>query len=133
MAEAVGCPSDRLTDLGARLDELDSPPAELAAIGRQLGRGLAGLVNLLNPQIIVLGGYLRPLYRWVEREVLDELAVRALRISGMQPRIVLPMLGDHSVLVGAAEVAFRDLLADPVGCLSGAQRTADFGHALRER
>jgi hypothetical protein len=83
-------------------------------------------VNLLNPQIVVLGGYLRPLYRWVEREVRDELAARALRISGMQPRIVLPRLGDHSVLMGASEVAFRRLLADPVGCLSGAERHRNF-------
>jgi predicted NBD/HSP70 family sugar kinase len=133
MAEAVGCPPDRLTDLGAYLDELGSAPPELATIGRHLGRGIAGLANLLNPQIVVLGGYLRNLYRWVEREVLDELAVRALRISGMQPRIVMPRLGDHSVLIGAAEVAFRGLLADPVGCLSGAERTADLGHVLGKR
>jgi predicted NBD/HSP70 family sugar kinase len=127
MAEAVGCPPDRLIDLGGYLDELDSAPAELAAVGRRLGRGLAGLVNLLNPQIIVLGGYLRSLYRWVERDVADEMTERALRISGMQPRIVLPGLGDHSVLIGAAEVAFGGLLDDPVGCLTGAQRTADLG------
>lgn len=133
MAEAVGCPVDRLTELGAYLDELGSAPPELATIGRQLGRGLAGLVNLLNPQMVVLGGYLRPLYRWVEREVRDELAVRALRISGMQPRIVLPRLGDHAVLIGASEVAFRALLADPVGCLSGAERIADMGHVLGKR
>jgi len=133
MAEAVGCPSDRLADLGAYLDELDSAPTELAAIGRYLGRGLAGLVNLLNPQIIVLGGYLRPLYRWVEREALDEMAVRALQIPGIQPHIVLPWLGDRSVLIGASEVAFRGLLADPVGCMSRAERTADLGHLLRKR
>jgi len=125
MAEAVGCPPDRLTDLGGYLDELDSAPAELAAIGRHLGRGLAGLVNLLNPQIIVLGGYLRSLYRWVDRDVHAEMAVRGLPVSGMQPRIVLPKLGDQSVLIGASEVAFRGLLDDPVRCLSGAQRTAD--------
>jgi predicted NBD/HSP70 family sugar kinase len=131
MAEAVGCAPDRLTDLGACLNELDSAPPELAAIGRHLGRGLAGLVNLLNPEIIVLGGYLRPLYRWVEHQVRDELAVRALRISGMHPRIELPALGDHSVLIGAAEVAFRGLLTDPVGCLSTAPPTAALGTARR--
>ncbi len=125
MAEAVGCPADRLTDLGSYLDELDSAPPELAAIGRHLGRGLAGLVNLLNPQIIVLGGYLRALYPWVERDVLDEMAIRALRVVGMQPRIMLPRLGDQSVLIGASEVAFRGLLADPVGCLSAAPRTGE--------
>lgn len=133
MAEAVGCPVDRLTELGAYLDELGSAPPELTTIGRRLGRGLAGLVNLLNPQMVVLGGYLRPLYRWVEREVRDELAVRSLRISGMQPRIVLPRLGDHSVLIGASEVAFRALLADPVECLSGAERTTDLSHVLGKR
>jgi predicted NBD/HSP70 family sugar kinase len=133
MAEAVGCPPDRLTDLGGYLDELDSAPVELAIVGRHLGRGLAGLVNLLNPQIIVLGGYLRALYRWVEPDVHAEMVVRALRVPGIQPRIALPRLGDQSVLIGASEVAFRRLLDDPVGCLSGAQRTADLGHFFGKR
>jgi predicted NBD/HSP70 family sugar kinase len=125
MAEAVGCPPDRLTHLGDYLDELASAPIELAAIGRHLGRGLAGLVNLLNPQLIVLGGYLRALYRWVERDVRAEMVLRGLRVPDMQPRIVLPALGDQSVLIGASELAFRHLLADPVGCLAAAPRTAE--------
>jgi predicted NBD/HSP70 family sugar kinase len=125
MAEAVGCPPDRLTELGDYLDGLTSAPIELAAIGRHLGRGLAGVVNLLNPQMIVLGGYLRALYRWVDRDVRAEMALRGLRVPGMQPRIVLPALGDRSVLIGASEMAFRPLLADPVGCLAGAPRTAE--------
>ena len=125
LADAVGCPSDRITDLSGYLGELDSAPAELEAVARHLGRGLAGLVNLLNPQMIVLGGYLRALYRWLEPGVLAELEVRALPVAGLRPRIVLPGLGDQSVLIGAAEVAFRGLLDDPVGCLPGAHRTAD--------
>lgn len=125
MAEAVGCPQDRLTELGDYLDELASAPTELAAIGRHLGRGLAGLVNLLNPQIIVLGGYLRALYRWVERDVRAEMVLRGLRVPDMQPRIVLPALGDQSVLIGASEMAFRHLLSDPVGCLAAAPRTSE--------
>lgn len=125
MADAVGCPPDRLADLGAYLDRLDTPPGELVAVGRRLGHGLAGLVNLLNPQLIVLGGFLRPLYRWVEADVRAAMAERALRIPGMLPRIVMPGLGDQSVLIGASEVAFRALLDDPVGCLSEARHPAD--------
>ncbi len=125
LAEAVGFPTDRITDFAAHLDGLDSAPAELATIGRRLGRGLAGLVNLLNPSMIVLGGYLRSVYPWLESDVLEEMSIRALQVSGMRPRIVLPGLGDRSVLIGAAEVAFRALLDDPVGCLPLAQRTAD--------
>jgi predicted NBD/HSP70 family sugar kinase len=82
-------------------------------------------VNLLNPQLIVLGGYLRALYRWVERDVRAEMVLRGLRVPDMQPRIVLPALGDQSVLIGASELAFRHLLADPVGCLAAAPRTAE--------
>ena len=43
MAEAVGCPLDRLTDLGVYLDELESAPAELAdrgATSRSRTRGV---------------------------------------------------------------------------------------------
>ncbi|WP_193048042.1 ROK family protein [Mycolicibacterium baixiangningiae] len=125
IAEAVGCPPERLGDLGSHLQRLDSAPAELASVGRQLGRGLAGLVNLLNPQLIVLGGYLGPLYRWVEADVRAEMAARSLRIPEMTPRIAMPGLADRSVLIGASEIAFRALLDDPVGCLSAAPRTAD--------
>lgn len=125
LAEAVGVSDDRITDFAGYLDELNSAPTEFAEIGRRLGRGLAGVVNLLNPSMIVLGGYLRSVYRWLESDVLAEMSVRALQVSGMQPRIVLPGLGDQSVLIGAAEVAFRGLLDDPVGCLPLAQRTAD--------
>jgi predicted NBD/HSP70 family sugar kinase len=120
IAEAVGCPSDRLIELDRYLTELGSAPAELAVVGRHLGRGLAGLANLLNPRVVVLGGYLGELYRWVELDVQTELALRTLRVSGMAPRITLPRLGDHSVLTGAAEVAFQSLLEDPAGGLASA-------------
>ncbi|MDF2823515.1 MAG: hypothetical protein K0R68_923 [Mycobacterium sp.] len=120
MAEAVGCPGDGLIELSRHLNELDCAPAELAVVGRHLGRGLAGLANLLNPRVIVLGGYLRELYRWVEDDVQAELALRTLRVSGMSPRILLPQLGGHSVLLGAAEIAFESLLADPPGTLAAA-------------
>ncbi|MGE2717078.1 ROK family protein [Mycolicibacterium litorale] len=125
IADAVGCPPDRLAELGGHLQRLESTPTELATVGRQLGRGLAGLVNLLNPQLIVLGGYLGPLYRWVEPDVRGELAARSLRIPDMTPRIAMPALADRSVLIGASEVAFRDLLEDPVGCLATAPRTGE--------
>jgi predicted NBD/HSP70 family sugar kinase len=118
MADAVGCPPERLAGLGDYLHGLHSAPTELGAVGRRLGRGLAGLVNLLNPQLIVLGGYLRPLYRWVEADVRAEMTARALHIPGIMPPVVMPGLGDRSVLIGASEVAFRALLDDPVGCLT---------------
>lgn len=78
-------------------------------------------MNLLNPQLIVLGGYLGPLYRWVEPDVRAEMAARSLRLPDMTPRIAMPALADRSVLIGASEVAFRALLDDPAGCLAAAR------------
>lgn len=131
IARAVDWPPDRLTELGCRLDELadelSSAPVQLSVVAHHLGRGLAGLVNLLNPEIIVLGGYLRALYPLVRNEVLAEMDTRALQVSGFRPEVVLPGLGDRSVLIGAAEVAFRTLLDDPVRCLARAQRTSTLG------
>lgn len=124
IARAVGCPSDQLSELGCRLDGIPSAPEELREVGRHLGRGLAGLVALLNPEIIVLGGYLRALYPWVREDVSAEMDARALKVTGIHPEIVLPGLGDRSVLIGAAEMAFRDLLDDPVNCLARARRTS---------
>ncbi len=133
IAAAVGCPSGRLSDLGAHLDGMTSCPEELVTVGRHLGRGVAGMVNLLNPSLVILGGYLRSLYRWVEHDVHAEMAARALRIPGMTPRIALPALGDRPVLIGASEVAFRGLLDDPVGHMAAAPRTSELFAVGRAR
>lgn len=91
-------------------------PLALAAIedvGRWLGVGLAGLVNVFNPSLIVLGGSFTRLYPFVlepiERQ-LDRLALGAPR--GLV-RVVPASLGLDAALVGAAELAFEPFLADP--------------------
>lgn len=123
IADAVGCPSDRLANLGAFLDELSTAPTDLGAVGAHLGLGLASLVNLLNPRVIVLGGYLRSLYPWVKADIESELAARALDASRAGVTVCPPGLGEYSVLFGASEVAFHALLADPVEILAAAPST----------
>jgi predicted NBD/HSP70 family sugar kinase len=118
IAEAVGCPADRIPSLGEFLDGVETAGPELREVGRQVGRGLAGVVNLFNPRVVVLGGYLRALHPLVESDVLDALAEQALAAPHEMTQIALPGLGADSVLVGAAEMAFAALLADPVGRLA---------------
>lgn len=128
IAEAIGCPLDRIMMLGELLDGLESVPADLRVVGRHLGIGLAGVVNMLNPSVVVLGGHLRSLYPHVRTEVHEELAAKALIAPREMVTISLPGLGGDSVLLGAAEIAFQPLLADPVACLAGACLDAE--HAL---
>ena len=97
-------------------DAADGSPAALAAIdhvGRWLGIGLGGLVNILNPRMIVLGGLHARLYPLVRATLEMELALHSLPAPRAQVRIVPATLGVDAPLVGAAELAFEPLLADP--------------------
>jgi hypothetical protein len=77
-------------------------------------------VNLLNPEVIVLGGVLRALYP-VVRQTTDEAFGRAaLTAAREQVRVVVPQLGADAVLLGAAERAFTPLLEDPARALGQA-------------
>ncbi len=118
IAEAVGCPVDRIPVLGDFLDGVEEASPALREVGRQVGRGLAGIVNLFNPSVIVLGGYLRSLYPLVADDVRAGMTEQALFAPHQMVQIALPGLGGDAVLLGAAELAFAELLADPVGRLA---------------
>jgi predicted NBD/HSP70 family sugar kinase len=85
----------------------------LDAVGRWLGFGLAGLVNVFNPQVVVLGGLFGRIHPFVEARVHSELDRLALPQAREAVRLLPAALGDDAPLIGAAELAFEPLLADP--------------------
>ena len=89
----------------------------LRRFGRWLGIGIANLVNIFNPDVIVFGGALRHLLPATESVVRDKLAF-ALAAPREQVRLVLPQLGADAAVLGAAELAFAMLLDDPLGVLA---------------
>ena len=95
-----------------------SGTAPLDRVARHLGAGLATVVNVFNPQLIVLGGLLREVYPRVADEVRRTMLAGALTAPAEQVRLVLPELGDDAVLLGAAETVWQRVLLDPVGALS---------------
>ncbi|MET0837728.1 MAG: ROK family protein [Marmoricola sp.] len=120
VAEAVGCPTTEMHRLSEYLQPGSQPSEELRALGHSLGLGLGGLVNVFNPEMVILGGVLRWVYPLVRADVIDALHEWALDAPAEQAQIVVPSLGGDSVIVGAAELAFADLLHDPVDVLAGA-------------
>ncbi|MEW2526587.1 ROK family protein [Streptomyces sp. NPDC047071] len=82
----------------------------------RLGLGLAGLVNILNPDRIVLGGLHRALLDADPERLRAVVADRSLwGRSGGVP--ILACTLDHNSLVGAAELAWQPVLDDPLGAL----------------
>ena len=120
VARALGGREEDQFDLGRRLRDLDSVPPALAEVGRQLGVGVANLVNIFNPEAVIFGGLLRDLYPVVECTVAAEIAAGSLDAPAQQIRLLLPGLGRDSVLLGAAELAFQGFLDDPLGVLEDA-------------
>ena len=91
--------------------------AGMRRVGRFLGAGLVNVVNLFNPEVIVLGGSVRHVLTATEPDVREALRT-ALPASGDQVRLSVAGLGDDSVVVGAAELAFARLLDEPLGTLA---------------
>jgi predicted NBD/HSP70 family sugar kinase len=120
VAAAVGCPPDQIHRLVDFLQPGPGVPPELRRLGRSLGLGLGGLVNVFNPEMVILGGVLRWVFPLVRDDVLEALDEWALQAPAEQAQIVLPWLGGDSVIIGASELAFTDLLENPIHSLQHA-------------
>lgn len=91
--------------------------AALAEVRRQrriLAATLANAVNVLNPSVIVLGGFLAILRDHDPDELLADVRAQALAAPGENLDIRAAALGADRLLIGAAEAAFEPLLADPL-------------------
>jgi predicted NBD/HSP70 family sugar kinase len=97
-------------------------------VGDWLGIGVANLINLFNPGMVVFGGMLRDIYPGAAEQVDKRVAANVLMISRERVRLRTAGLGDDSTLIGAAELAFSTLMASPLDVLAErAPRPADGG------
>lgn len=87
--------------------------AALAVEARWLAIGIAGLVNVLDPDTVVLGGLFSRILPWIRATLDDELLLRRYRAARRDVAVVGASLGPRAVTVGAAELAFGALLRDP--------------------
>ncbi|MFI6534117.1 ROK family protein [Nonomuraea sp. NPDC050547] len=92
----------------------------LRQVGDWLGLGVANLVNLFNPEMVIFGGMLREVYLGSAAQVRSRLAVSALAPQREELRLRTSALADDATLVGAAELAFAHVLADPLEVLARA-------------
>ncbi|HEY9524081.1 MAG TPA: ROK family transcriptional regulator [Thermopolyspora sp.] len=92
----------------------------LYRVGDWLGIGVANLVNIFNPEMVIFGGMLRDIYLGSAAQVRSRIATGALAASRENLRLRTTALGDLATLTGAAELAFAQVLADPLEVLARA-------------
>ena len=93
----------------ARTD--DGVRAGLERVGRDVGLGIAMLSSVLDPEVVVLGGYFAPLGNLVlepARRTLDERLASAAQV---RPLLRLSTLGIQAAALGAAEQSFGPVFA----------------------
>jgi predicted NBD/HSP70 family sugar kinase len=87
---------------------------EVARQRRILSTALANAVNVLNPAVIVLAGFLA-LIAEQDLEGLTELVRSQTMFANAEGLVIRPAaLAEDHLLIGAAEAAFSELLRDPV-------------------
>jgi predicted NBD/HSP70 family sugar kinase len=78
-----------------------------------LAIAVSNLLNIFNPEIVVLAGFLSPLYRFDQKyfhQILRRHTIPAA-LEGFQ--VFVGELGLNSLAIGASEMIFEDLIQDP--------------------
>jgi predicted NBD/HSP70 family sugar kinase len=95
-------------------------PAVRVEVERQLdflAVALRNAINIFNPELIVLGGFLGSLYTVAPDHLDEKLAHQPLLAAREGVTIRRTELASDLLMIGAAELAFESLLSDPASSL----------------
>lgn len=125
LLDAVADPGDPLHDehidvevrLQSIVDRVDRGDRRaVRAIDNQarwLGTGVAMLCQVLDPDVVVLGGHYPALRQHVQGAIQSSLERAALAPGGLRTRVEFSHLGFSAVALGAAHIGIDQVLADP--------------------
>lgn len=99
--------AERVYDAGRAGDELAL--SVFKRFGTYLGIGLANLINIIDPEIIVIAGGAVNGWDLFARDMQREVSERAVRVTAQQVKIAAAQCGDNAGLLGAARLAFARL------------------------
>jgi glucokinase len=77
------------------------------AYGSTLGIGIASLMNVLDPEVVILGGKISRALRFFEKSLRESVERRWMRVPGRNLTLKPAELGDDAALYGALVLAKR--------------------------
>jgi glucokinase len=114
-AKELGAPgAAEITSSDVYQHARDGEPLAIAVMremGRALGIGIANLINIFNPEMVVIGGGVKDAWPLFIEAVRDEVRKRAFEYPAERTQIVPSVLGDDAGMVGAAAVALQKAVA----------------------
>lgn len=104
----------RMRTIRTRAEQHDRRTLDaLHKIGISLGVGVSYLVNLLNPAVVVLGGYFAALPEWLVEPIRNQVVAHVLAPGAGGARVVGSRLGFTAAPTGGALASLRRVLEDP--------------------
>lgn len=109
-AKAIG-----LGDLDSLLEAAEAgredAQALFAQIGEKLGVGLVNIVNVFNPDAVIIGNRLSKARKWLESSVRQTVVERTIGFHLRNVQLLFAELDEQSATMGAAELAIAHYFA----------------------
>ncbi len=80
-------------------------------MGEHIGNALVGVINLLNPEVIIIGGGIAETGRFIFDPVRRTIRKRAMKVQKRTVKIVKAKLGNDAGVIGAAELVKKNIKA----------------------
>jgi predicted NBD/HSP70 family sugar kinase len=81
--------------------------------GFAIGMGAANLINIFNPEMVVIGGSLSVAGKFLLPAILEAIQQRTLADTRQQAQVVLSAFGREASVMGAVAMVIKAILADP--------------------
>ena len=108
---AEGSDAITLDDIMTAVDQEDILCIELLEnIASELGKWIAGMINIFNPELVVIGGTLSATADYLLRPIKQAINKHTLRLVSQDSRIIMSKLGDKAGVLGAALIARNRIL-----------------------
>lgn len=81
-------------------------------IGKAMGKGLTYIIQLLNPEVIVLSGPISKANQYVLSPIQQSLNRLCLEKISVNTKVIISDLGDQSALLGTSEMVFQKVFME---------------------
>ena len=87
----------------------------VADIGEKLGKGIAMLINLFNPELVILGGSIATTGDYIRLPIKSAINKFSLSLVNNDTQLVLSRLGEKAGIIGACLLVRNKLLYPGAG------------------